>query len=40
MEFLTALVNRNLIDAGAVEIAQQERDPPTHGIFGYKQAEL
>ncbi|KAL1297355.1 hypothetical protein AAFC00_004896 [Neodothiora populina] len=38
MDFLNDLVRRNLIGAGAVEIAQRERDPPTHGIFDYNQA--
>lgn len=37
MEFLVLLVDQGLIDAGAVNILQQERDPPTRGIFGYKE---
>lgn len=36
MEFLTLLTQKGLISPEAVGIAQAERDPPTHGIFGYK----
>lgn len=36
MEVLHLLAEQNLIPEGAVSIAQAERDPPTHGIFGYK----
>ncbi|KAH7313871.1 hypothetical protein B0I35DRAFT_436037 [Stachybotrys elegans] len=36
MEFLTRLVEKDLIHPDAVDIAQAHRDAPTHGIFGYK----
>ena len=32
MEFLRRLVAQNYIDQQAVNIAQAERDPPTHGV--------
>jgi hypothetical protein len=35
MEFLASLVEHSLIHESAIDIAQVERDPPTHGIFGY-----
>ncbi|KAF4462112.1 hypothetical protein FALBO_11081 [Fusarium albosuccineum] len=36
MEVLTLLAEKHLIPEEAVRIAQAQRDPPTHGIFGYK----
>ncbi|KAM0468341.1 hypothetical protein ACHAP7_011012 [Fusarium lateritium] len=36
MEVLTLLAEKHLISEEAVSIAQDERDPPTMGIFGYK----
>ncbi|KAI5866297.1 hypothetical protein GGS23DRAFT_617360 [Durotheca rogersii] len=36
MEVLAHLVKENLIHEDAVNIVQAERDPPTHGIFGYR----
>ncbi|EGU85091.1 hypothetical protein FOPG_12462 [Fusarium oxysporum f. sp. conglutinans race 2 54008] len=36
MEVLNLLAERELIPSEAVSIAQKERDPPTKGIFGYK----
>lgn len=36
MEVLNLLAERELIPSEAVNIAQKERDPPTKGIFGYK----
>ncbi|KLO90547.1 Uncharacterized protein LW93_10965 [Fusarium fujikuroi] len=36
MEVLDLLVEKQLILLEAVNIAQRERDPPTKGIFGYK----
>ncbi|KAF7559328.1 hypothetical protein G7046_g4826 [Stylonectria norvegica] len=38
MEYLTRLVEKKLIDPTALAIAQKERDPPDHGIFGIKAA--
>ncbi|KAH6884998.1 hypothetical protein B0T10DRAFT_493094 [Thelonectria olida] len=38
MEFLGVLVNEGLLGPEALQIAQEERDPPTRGIFGYRQA--
>ncbi|KAF5011383.1 hypothetical protein FDECE_2494 [Fusarium decemcellulare] len=35
MEVLTLLAQKHLIPEDAVRIAEEERDPPTHGIFGY-----
>ncbi|KAI9744323.1 MAG: hypothetical protein M1818_002475 [Claussenomyces sp. TS43310] len=32
-EFLALLANKNITDAKAVGIAQEERDAPTHGIL-------
>ncbi|ROT37705.1 hypothetical protein SODALDRAFT_361430 [Sodiomyces alkalinus F11] len=40
MEFLASLVEHNLIHESAVDIAQAERDPTSHGIFGYNQRSL
>lgn len=34
MEFLQKLVSLDLIEEGAIAIAQAQRDPATHGIFG------
>lgn len=34
MEVLNCLVNQDVIGYGSVDIAQRERDSPTHGIFG------
>ncbi|KAF5017409.1 hypothetical protein F66182_10665 [Fusarium sp. NRRL 66182] len=36
MEVLTLLEQQQLIPHGVVETVQNERDPPTKGIFGYK----
>ncbi|KAM0347343.1 hypothetical protein ACHAPU_004863 [Fusarium lateritium] len=36
MEFLSALVKDGILSPEAIEIAQAERDPPNHGIFGQK----
>ena len=35
MEYVQRLEVQNLISSGAIEKIQGERDPPTHGIFGY-----
>lgn len=37
MEFLNRLVEQGLISTDAIRVAQQERDSPTWGIFGYKE---
>ncbi|SPO01170.1 uncharacterized protein DNG_03917 [Cephalotrichum gorgonifer] len=34
-EFVQRLEDQGLIGPGALEKVQGERDPPTHGIFGY-----
>lgn len=34
MEFLALLVKEGKISKDAIDIAQSERDPPNHGIFG------
>ena len=34
MEFLASLVDNELIAEDAISVAEAERDPPTHGIFG------
>jgi len=39
MEYLHRLVERNLIDRSAVDVAQAERDPATLGIFGANRAQ-
>ncbi|KAF4997579.1 hypothetical protein FGRMN_3784 [Fusarium graminum] len=36
MEFLSALAKDGILRPEAIEIAQAERDPSTHGIFGLK----
>ncbi|SCO58415.1 uncharacterized protein FFMR_15571 [Fusarium fujikuroi] len=36
MEVLNMLVEKELIPSESISIAQSERDPPTKGIFGYK----
>lgn len=36
MEFLRRLADKGLIGAEAVGIAESQRDPPTHGIFGQR----
>ncbi|KAF5700736.1 hypothetical protein FGLOB1_10616 [Fusarium globosum] len=36
MEVLSLLATKELIASEAEKIAQQERDPPTKGIFGYR----
>ncbi|KAK2591469.1 hypothetical protein QQS21_010845 [Conoideocrella luteorostrata] len=38
MEFLSKLEEKGLISSGAVSIAQSHRDPPSLGIFGFKNA--
>lgn len=35
MEFLTLLANEGILHTTALTAAQEQRDPPTHGIFGY-----
>jgi hypothetical protein len=39
MEYLTRLVDKSLIGPEAVGIAQDQRDPPAHGVFGQRRAD-
>lgn len=36
MDYLSRLEQGGLISSGAVNIAENQRDPPNHGIFGQR----
>ncbi|KAF7195059.1 hypothetical protein HII31_03527 [Pseudocercospora fuligena] len=36
IEYIHSLIDLNLIDKSAHNIAEAHRDPPSHGIFGFK----